>query len=134
MNAAPRPTRAIDIELPNPARVHDALLNGTYNFGADRILASQVTAAAPGFALGAVAERRFLHRAIRFRAAAGIRQFLDLGCGIPTIGNAYQVVQHTAADARVVCVDLDPRPGLGAALAAGPGRRRRPPAGSADEF
>ncbi len=108
MNAAPRPAGATDIELPNPARVHDALLNGTHNFGADRRLARQLAAAAPGFARGVVAERRFLHRAIRCCAEAGIRQFLDLGCGIPTVGNTYQAVQHTTADARVVCVDLDP--------------------------
>ncbi len=108
MNAAPRPAGATDIELPNPARVHDALLNGTHNFGADRRLARQLAAAAPGFARGVVAERRFLHRAIRCCAEAGIRQILDLGWGIPTVGNAYQAVQHTTADARVVCVDLDP--------------------------
>ncbi len=108
MNAAPRPAHATDTDLPNPARVHDALLNGTHNFGTDRRLARQLAAAAPGFARGAVAERRFLHRAIRCCAEAGIRQFLDLGCGIPTVGNAYQAVQHTAADARVVCVDVDP--------------------------
>ncbi len=101
------PSDALDINRPNGARVHDALLSGSHNFGADRDLAHRLAAAVPGIAVDIFAERAFLHRAVGFCINAGIRQFLDLGCGIPSVGNAYRVIQHTAPDARVVCVDVD---------------------------
>ncbi len=102
------PGDAVETDLPNDARVHDALLGGDYNFHADRVFAGQLAAAVPDLVADLYAERYFLDRAIRCCAAAGVRQFLDLGCGMPTVGNVRADVGHAAADARVLCVDLDP--------------------------
>jgi len=108
MSRSTWPDDAIELDYPNPARVHDALLGGACNFAADRRLARELAAAVPGIELDARAERYFLYRAVRFCVDLGIRQFLDLGSGIPTVGNACAVVQHAAPDARVLCVDVDP--------------------------
>src|SRR6266498_4887898 len=94
---------------PNPARIYDALLGGKDNFPADRDAAHAILAAAPQARQGARENRAFLQRAVRFLAAeAGIRQFLDIGTGLPTQGNVHQVAQAVAPDARVVYVDHDP--------------------------
>jgi O-methyltransferase involved in polyketide biosynthesis len=102
------PHGAVDIELPNDARVHDALLGGVYNFHADRLLAGQLAATAPDLVHDLYAERHFVDRAIRVCIDAGIRQFIDLGCGMPSVGNVRTEVRHAAPDARVLGVDLDP--------------------------
>ncbi len=99
----------IDTSTPNPARIYDALLGGKDNFPADRAAVEEILAAAPQARQGARENRAFLHRAVRFLAAeAGIRQFLDIGTGLPTQGNVHQVAQATAPDARVVYADHDP--------------------------
>ncbi len=102
------PGDAVELDYPNPARVHDALLGGAFNFAADRRLARALTTAVAGIELDARAERYFLHRAVRLCVDVGIRQFLDLGSGTPTVGNACHVAQHAAPDTRVLCVDIDP--------------------------
>jgi S-adenosyl methyltransferase len=99
----------IDPTVPTAARIYDYLLGGQDNFAADRAAVHKLTELSPELAQVARANRAFLGRAVRFLAAeAGIRQFLDLGAGLPTNGNVHQVAQAVAADARVVYVDNDP--------------------------
>jgi hypothetical protein len=98
----------IDIERPSAARIYDYWLGGCHNFGIDREMARQVTALVPDTALIMQANRAFLHRAVRYLVDAGIRQFLDVGSGIPTLGNVHEVAQRATPDARVVYVDIDP--------------------------
>jgi len=94
--------------VPNPARIYDYFLGGKDNFPADRKVAEQVVAIAP-VALDIVEDNRaFLRRVVRLLAGeAGIRQFVDLGSGLPTQGNVHEIAQATAPDARVVYVDND---------------------------
>ena len=92
----------------NPARVYDYLLGGTDNFLADQDVARALIALAPNSRAIAQANRAFLGRAVRFLAAAGIRQFLDIGSGIPTQGNVHEIAQQASPGARVVYADIDP--------------------------
>ncbi|MGX7824410.1 SAM-dependent methyltransferase [Actinokineospora sp. 24-640] len=92
-----------DTETPHPARIYDYLLGGACNFAADRAFAEKVTSAVPGAATAARINRAFLRRAVRFALEHGVDQFLDLGSGIPTVGNTHEV----AEGARVVYVDHD---------------------------
>src|SRR5690348_13441283 len=99
----------LDTSVAHPARVYDYWLGGKDNFAADREAAERVLAAAPGLRYRVRANRAFLGRATRYLAAeAGIRQFLDIGTGIPAAGNTHEVAQRAAPDARVVYVDNDP--------------------------
>src|SRR5256885_6289921 len=98
----------VDTERANVARVYDALLGGTHNFTVDRDTAATLAAIAPGFRDAAKANRAFLGRAVRFLADAGIRQFLDIGSGVPTQGNVHEVARAAAPESRVVYVDIDP--------------------------
>jgi hypothetical protein len=101
--------RGVDPATPNVARIYDCLLGGKDNFAADRAAAARLIAAIPDIAAIARDNRAFLTRAVRYLAAeAGIRQFLDLGGGLPTQSNVHQVAQQVAPDARVVYVDHDP--------------------------
>jgi O-methyltransferase involved in polyketide biosynthesis len=93
---------------PNEARVLDYLLGGKDNFAADREAADKAVELAPELPVLARESRKFLRRAIRFIANAGIRQFVDIGCGLPTQGNVHEIAQSVAPDARVLYVDLDP--------------------------
>jgi S-adenosyl methyltransferase len=86
------------------ARIYDYFLGGTHNFPADRQAAEALMAATPMIPKIARANRAFLQRAVRYMAAHGVRQYLDVGSGIPTAGNVHEV----APDARVVYVDIDP--------------------------
>jgi SAM-dependent methyltransferase len=99
---------AIDTERPTAARVYDYLLGGSHNFAADREMAHKAMIMMPDIVLQAQANRAFLSRAVSFLAEAGVRQFLDIGSGIPTRGNVHEVAQKTAPDSRVVYVDIDP--------------------------
>jgi hypothetical protein len=100
---------SLDTSVAHPARVYDYWLGGTTNFPADQEAAERVLAATPGLRDRVRANRAFLARAVRYLAAgAGIRQFLDIGTGIPAAGNTHEVAQAVAADARVVYVDNDP--------------------------
>ncbi|TQS39513.1 SAM-dependent methyltransferase [Cryptosporangium phraense] len=99
----------MDETRPSSARVWNYLLDGTDNFPVDRELAELLRTANPGIAAVAQAQRRFLVRAVTLLAGdAGIRQFLDIGAGLPSADNTHQVAQRVAPDARVVYVDNDP--------------------------
>lgn len=107
--AGDHPVPVVDASVPHPARVYDYLLGGKDNFEADRALARQMMEVTPDIASGARANREFLARAVRYLAGeARIRQFLDVGTGIPAAGNTHEVAQAVAPDARVVYVDRDP--------------------------
>ncbi|MBP0457579.1 SAM-dependent methyltransferase [Streptomyces montanisoli] len=93
----------------HPARIYDVFLGGKTNYAADRAMADAVAQKMPTVKTAAVANRRFVLRAVRHLAGqAGIRQFLDIGTGIPTSPNLHEVAQGTAPEARVVYVDNDP--------------------------
>ena len=98
----------LDLDRPNAARMYDYYLGGSHNFAVDRELAGKVLETWPDMPRAAQANRAFLRRAVRFLAAQGVRQFLDIGSGIPTVGNVHDVAQAAAPDARVVYVDNDP--------------------------
>ena len=99
----------INTDVAHPARVYDYWLGGKDNFPADRALAEHIMEAIPTMRTMAAANRAFLSRAVRYLAEeAGIRQFLDIGTGIPTSPNVHEVAQAVAPDARVVYVDNDP--------------------------
>jgi hypothetical protein len=98
-----------DVTVANQARIYDYLLGGKDNFAADRAAVDAVLQVAPALGFTARANRAFLGRVVRYLAAeAGIRQFLDIGTGIPTAGNTHQVAQAVAPESRVVYVDYDP--------------------------
>ncbi|MGH3320378.1 MAG: SAM-dependent methyltransferase [Streptosporangiaceae bacterium] len=98
----------IELERPSIARVYDSWLGGSHNFAVDREMADEAVRAWPGLLEVMRANRAFLGRAVRFLVGEGVRQFLDLGSGIPTVGNVHEVAQEVAPEARVVYVDLDP--------------------------
>jgi SAM-dependent methyltransferase len=100
--------RAFDPLTPSTARMYDYYLGGNHNFAADREAAEKVLATAPEIRLVAIENRAFLGRVVRFLAGAGIRQFIDIGTGLPTRGNVPEVAQAAAPGARVACVDHDP--------------------------
>ncbi len=102
---APAP---VDTSRPHPARVYDWWLGGKDNYPVDEELARKILAADNTAVRGARATRRFMHRAVRTLAEAGIRQFLDIGTGIPTEPNLHQVAQAVAPESRVVYADNDP--------------------------
>jgi len=90
------------------ARSYDYWLGGSHNFAVDREYARQVMSALPGVRLIAQANRSFMHRALRYLLDQGVRQFLDLGSGIPTLGNVHEVAQRVDPESKVVYVDIDP--------------------------
>jgi hypothetical protein len=94
--------------VPHVARVYDYWLGGKDNFSADRVAGEETIAAFPGIRLSARANRAFLGRTVRYLAAEGIRQFLDIGTGLPTANNTHEVAQAVAPESRVVYVDNDP--------------------------
>jgi hypothetical protein len=105
----PQPSVTIDTSVPHIARIYDHWLGGKDNFAVDRKAAEGAAAAFPALPLSARSNRAFLGRAVRYLAEeAGIRQFLDLGTGIPTGGNTHEVAQAVAPESRVVYVDNDP--------------------------
>jgi hypothetical protein len=94
--------------VPNVARIYDYWLGGKDNFAADREAADRQARAIPQLPWLARQNRDFLQRAVRFLAAAGITQFLDIGSGLPTNRNVHEVAQLVNPDARVVYADIDP--------------------------
>ncbi|MFE4336187.1 SAM-dependent methyltransferase [Streptomyces sp. NPDC056831] len=98
----------IDTSRPHPARMYDWYLGGKDSYPVDWEAGEKVKAFFPGVAELARANRKFMHRASRMLAERGIRQFLDVGTGIPTEPNLHQVVQAVAPDTRVVYADNDP--------------------------
>jgi hypothetical protein len=100
---------AFDTSVAHSARVHDYWLGGKEHYAADRAAGDAVIAAYPGIVVSVRANRAFLARVVRYLSAeAGIRQFLDIGTGIPAANNTHEVAQSVAPDARVVYVDYDP--------------------------
>jgi S-adenosyl methyltransferase len=112
--SAPLPPSAqdsvsFDTSVAHIARVYDYWLGGKDNFAADRVAGDEALQAYPDLVSSVRANRAFLARGVRYLAAeAGIRQFLDIGTGIPTANNTHEVAQAVAADSRVVYVDNDP--------------------------
>jgi S-adenosyl methyltransferase len=98
----------VDLTRASAARMYDYYLGGAHNFGVDRELAGQALALFPDGQLIAQANRAFLHRAVRYLLSQGVRQFIDIGSGIPTSGNVHEVAQKEDPDARVLYVDHDP--------------------------
>ena len=98
-----------DTDRPNSARMYDYYLGGSAHFAVDRQAADDALEVLPQSAVYARANRAFLGRVVRFLLEQGIDQFLDLGSGIPTVGNVHEIVeQHSAEPARVVYVDCEP--------------------------
>ena len=99
---------SFDTSVPNIARMYNVLLGGKDNFAADRAAAGKVLEIEPRSAVAARQNRDFLRRAVRFLAdEIGIRQFLDIGSGLPTADNVHEVAQSLAPESRVVYVDND---------------------------
>jgi hypothetical protein len=104
-----RGNRGFDPTVAHPARVYDYWLGGKDNFEADRIAGEETIAAYPAIRASARANRAFLARSVRYLAGEqGIRQFLDIGTGLPTASNTHEVAQSVAPDSRIVYVDNDP--------------------------
>jgi hypothetical protein len=100
---------AFDTSVAHVARVYNYWLGGKDNFAADRAAAEQAMAAFPEIAQSARSNRAFLRRAVEYLAGeAGIRQFLDIGTGVPSADNTHEVAQRVAPDSRIVYVDNDP--------------------------
>lgn len=100
--------RGVRHDQPTAARMYDYFLGGYHNFEADRKAAEQAIALWPDMPYVLRANRAFLRRAVRFLADQGIDQFLDVGSGIPTVGNVHEIAQQVNPEARVVYVDNDP--------------------------
>jgi hypothetical protein len=99
----------IDTSRPHPARTYDYFLGGKNNFAADREVADKVIAGWPAIRIGVRENRKFLARVVRYLAGeAGVRQFLDIGTGLPTADNVHEVAQSVTPSARVVYADNDP--------------------------
>jgi SAM-dependent methyltransferase len=97
----------VDTKRANVARVYDYWLGGSHNFLADQDVARAIIAVEPNVREGSRANRAFLGRAVRFLAASGIRQFLDIGSGIPTERNVHEIAQQASPGAHVVYADID---------------------------
>jgi O-methyltransferase involved in polyketide biosynthesis len=99
----------VDATKPHPARIYDFWLGGKDNFAVDREAGQQIIDVLPGIVTGVRAQRAFLGRAVRHLVnEAGIRQFLDIGTGLPAADNTHEVAQRAAPETRVVYVDNDP--------------------------
>ena len=103
-----RPVPAIDVSRPHVARMYDYYLGGKDNFQVDRDAVARVAEAMPEIGMLAQQNRAFLRRAVRFMARRGIRQFIDIGSGLPTAGNTHEIAQQINPDVRVVYIDNDP--------------------------
>ena len=98
----------VDTSRPSPARMYDYALGGKDNFAVDRAAVAKIGEVLPDFAAVAQANRGFLTRSVRMLAEHGVRQFLDLGTGLPTSPNVHEIAQSVDPEARVVYVDNDP--------------------------
>ncbi|MER6999097.1 SAM-dependent methyltransferase [Streptomyces sp. NPDC000410] len=105
----PGPDSRIDTSRPHTARIWNYWTGGKDNYEVDREAGDQIRNLHPGIGEYAIADRRFLGRAVRYLAAeAGIRQFLDIGTGLPSADNTHEVAQRVAPESRIVYVDNDP--------------------------
>lgn len=98
----------IDVTRPSAARMYDYYLGGSHNFEVDRQVGDEAIRMWPELPRVLRANRAFLHRAVRFAAEQGIDQFLDIGSGIPTVGNVHEIARRWCPSARVAYVDRDP--------------------------
>jgi O-methyltransferase involved in polyketide biosynthesis len=98
----------VDLSRPNAARIYDALLGGAHNWAIDRRFAEQAVETLPMVKTVAWANREFLGRAVRYCARQGVTQFLDLGSGVPTVGNVHEVANEVSDQTRCVYVDIEP--------------------------
>jgi SAM-dependent methyltransferase len=98
----------IDLDRPNAARMYDYALGGSHNFAVDREMVERVEAMLPGSSLIAHVNRAFLYRAVHLCLDRGVRQFLDIGSGIPTVGSVHEVARAVDPETRVAYVDTDP--------------------------
>jgi len=98
----------VDMTVPSAARVYDYFLDGAHNFAVDREMASKIQQVMPAVRDAARINRSFLRRAVLFMVDSGIRQFLDIGSGIPTVGNVHEIAQRANPECRVVYVDKEP--------------------------
>jgi hypothetical protein len=106
--SSPAPS-GIDTSVAHPARRYDYWLGGKDNFAADRESGDAIAAKFPAIRTAVVENRRFLRRAVTFLAgSAGVRQFLDIGTGLPTANNTHDIAQTIAPESRIVYVDNDP--------------------------
>jgi hypothetical protein len=96
---------SVDLEKPSAARAYDYLLGGNHNFAVDRDFVAKVMQVQPEAKRAAIMNRAFLRRCVLFLLDQGIRQFLDLGSGIPTVGNVHEIAQQVDPNSRVVYVD-----------------------------
>ena len=108
MDDADRPPIDLRTDVPHPARVYDYWLGGKDNFAVDREMAERLIEAIPGAAGSARANRAFLKQAVRFVVGSGVRQFIDIGSGLPTAENTHEIAHRTDPECRVVYVDNDP--------------------------
>ena len=107
--ADPRPPGGVDDTLPHSARIGNYWLGGKDNYPIDRQVGDQIVGIYPGIVTLAQTDRHFLGRAVRYLACeVGIRQFLDIGTGLPTVDNTHEVAQRVAPESRIVYVDNDP--------------------------
>jgi hypothetical protein len=99
--------RQLDLDKPNSARIYDCMLGGGHHTAVDRKLVENIRAVAPRWVAGAGRNREFLGIAVRHLLGQGVRQFLDLGSGIPTVGNVHETAQQVDPTVRVVYVDYE---------------------------
>ncbi|MFI0802316.1 S-adenosyl methyltransferase [Amycolatopsis lurida] len=97
-----------DDTVPSAARIYDYMLGGGHNFAVDREAATKAERIMPHARGVARLNRAFLRRAVRFMVDQGVRQFLDIGSGVPTVGNVHEIAQEADPECRVVYVDHDP--------------------------
>jgi S-adenosyl methyltransferase len=102
------PPTGVDISRPSVARMYDYYLDGKDNFQVDRDAVAQIEAAMPEIRQLARENRAFLRRAVRYMARQGIQQFIDIGSGLPTVGNTHEIAHQIIPAARVVYIDNDP--------------------------
>jgi hypothetical protein len=100
--------KGFDSAVPNEARVIDFIMGGKDNFAADREAAEEILKIAPELPMMIREGRKFLHRTISHLAGLGVRQYLDIGCGLPTQGSVHEILEAIAPDAKVLYVDNDP--------------------------
>jgi hypothetical protein len=108
MTKALRQPDGLDVTKPSPARIYDYMLRGKHHFDADAQAAERIMTVVPEIRDCAWSNRGFHQRAVAWIARQGVRQFLDIGSGLPTVGNTHEVAKKIHADARVVYVDNDP--------------------------
>lgn len=118
-----QPAAGLDVTRPSPARIYDYMLRGKHHFEVDQKAAERLLSVAPEIRDCAWSNRGFHQRSAAWIARQGVKQFLDIGSGLPTVGNTHEVVRKIHPDARVVYVDNDPMVALHTQQVLDEGRR-----------